>query len=218
MEGIQEPQTLPSVESTIADFALNPTQVKGFQRGFAQDPHTNEEVRFYKCDDPLTMRYNNTTEPLDMVEIRNRIIKPNSVCQHVVSEEDKYRWPAQWAAYKAGEKQLPGGTMLDDPDLADILPPGIANEFMARGVMTLEALAVQDAATLGAHGADIAAAQAEVQKREREAPAQKVKAEMEERLSAMEEKQNQILELLRRQNEPPRIGRPPKQKRDLGDE
>ncbi len=74
-------------------------------------------------------------KPLEMVEIRQAGERDTMIEE--VNDQHRYRWPQQYAAFKAGQSQIQAGTPLGMLFLAN---PEVVEELKRGNVHTIEAL------------------------------------------------------------------------------
>lgn len=95
-----------------------------FYRGHKRDNFASQEAGY-----PIE-------KGVDMVEIRQ--VGEKDSMRREVSEIDKARWPARWAAYQQGREQVQDGTPLD---LLFPKNPEIVATLRANNIHTIQALA-----------------------------------------------------------------------------
>lgn len=124
--------------------------------------HSDGTVTFGKGDDGLFVQFFAQAVHLEwqskqdgrpIYEQRDfvRVIQPGErdKMEREVREDDKHRWPRQWAAYQAQQQQVPDGTPIE------VLFPGAPHEvamLKALHVHTVEMLASMSEAGIGRLG------------------------------------------------------------------
>ena len=108
-------------------------------------------VQFYAHAVHLEFQSNQEGRPIYEQRDYVRVIQPGErdKIERQVREDDKHRWPRQWAAYQAQQQQVPDGTPID------VLFPGAPHEvamLKALHVHTVEMLAALSEQGIGRLG------------------------------------------------------------------
>lgn len=206
----------------MTDFAPAPVLPMANPRNGQSMSHGNDAnlfAEFYVRAVPHNLRTEQEGRPIFIDQIFVKIYIPgdrNSAIDRKARDEDKVRFPRQWAAFELQKQQTVEGTPLDQWAL---LTPSQCAEYRALHIFTVEQLAnLSDSQIqkIGHAGRDVnKMAKAYLERASKDAGAPAAAAEVSRLRDELAEKDATIRDLAARldalEQDKPRRGRPPKE-------